>query len=301
MFAEPITRSHHIWNKEAAEADELLLLSLRGLPFGGGSYERGDDLNQSPRVSSSQMGGMGCVGSSGRRGRRQPGPSGSALSLAGGMKVLGLCQQGQKHKTNQASPSTDSALVMLQVSTSVGKSTPTTDVVTSPEENTPASAPLPPPCPGSSWNIQWMFHPVKCPPSALPLLIAQTWLLMSPLVFTELFIWSRVSSWIIFQHKQDWCTQGHTWQSSFLSPICTMTTLKIQVKNVIHVRERTQPCHGCTKEHWFRLFESEICPTCPAFHHMKIDTNQPKETHLSHIHFWEGLVHFCCSPAVQQP
>lgn len=127
MFAEPITRSHHIWNKEVAEADELLLLSLRGLPFGEGSYERGDDLNQSPRVSSSQrysLGGMGCVGSSGRRGRRQPGPSGSALSPAGGMKVLGLSQQGQKHITNQASPSTDLALVMFQVSISVGKINP---------------------------------------------------------------------------------------------------------------------------------------------------------------------------------
>lgn len=259
-------------------------------------------------MSSSQrysLGGMGCVGSSGRRGRRQPGPSGSALSPAGGMKVLGLSQQGQKHITNQASPSTGLALVMLQVS--MGKINPYhwccdhAELGASAQRTTPASAPLPPPHPGSSWNIQWMFHPVKCPPSALPLLIAQTWPLMSPLVFTELFIWSRVSSWIIFQHKQDWCTQGHTWQSSSLSLICTMTTLKIQVINVIHVRERTQPCHGCTREHWFRLFESEICPTCPPFHHMKIDTNQPKETHLSHIHFWEDLVHFCCSPAVQQP
>lgn len=112
MCAEPITRYHHTWAKDTAGAAELLVLSLRGLPFGeGGSHKTGGDLKQCPGVSSSQGcsgDGMSCVGSlcPWRRGRRQPGPSGRALSTAAGMEALGLSQQGQKHKTNQAGPST---------------------------------------------------------------------------------------------------------------------------------------------------------------------------------------------------
>lgn len=200
MFAKPITRHHHTWNKEGAEADELLLLSLRWLPFGeGGICKRGDGLKQSPWVSSSQrcsVKGMRCVGSLElweelrEKGRRQPGPSGSALSTAGRMEVLGLSQQGQKHKTNQAGPSTDSGTGDAPGEHFSEKKQPLLLLlwpcwaeISAQRRNAPASAPLPPPHSGSSWNILPAFHPVKYPPS--PLLIAQTWLLMSPLVFTD--------------------------------------------------------------------------------------------------------------------
>lgn len=183
-----------------------------GLQLGeGGSYKREHGLKQSPWVSSSQGGsldGMSCVGSlwtqiwawafersSGRRGRRQTGPSGSALSTASWVKVLGLSQRGQKHKTNQAGPSTDSGTGDAPGEHFSEKKQPLLLILRpcwaeslSPEESTRASAPLSLPRSGSSWNILWMFHPVKRPPSPLPqfkLLIAQTWLLMSPLVFTD--------------------------------------------------------------------------------------------------------------------
>lgn len=51
------------------------------------------------------------------------------------------------------------------------KTTPATDPelrVSAQRKTLLASAPLPPPRSGSSWNIPWTSHRVKCPPSPLP-------------------------------------------------------------------------------------------------------------------------------------
>lgn len=153
------------------------MLSLRGLPFGEGkSWKREGDLKQSPGVSSSQrcsLKGMSRVGSLELRekGRRQPGPSGAALSTAAGLKVFGLSQQGQRHRTNQAGPSTDSGTGGAPGEHfSEEKATPATDLVTllswEPQPRGERSC-LSPTASPSLWQLMKYpptFHPVKFPP-----------------------------------------------------------------------------------------------------------------------------------------
>lgn len=67
---------------------------------------------------------------------------------------------------------------------------------------------------------------------------------------------------------------------------CTMTNLKIQVKKISFLLERKHSSATYAPSNIvLDSFKVRFVQPVLHFHHIKIHTIQPKETHLSHIHF----------------
>lgn len=170
MFAEPIIRYHHTWTKDTAEAGELLLLSLKELPFGEGesckwAAARGAQ-GMGWAVWSSSLCPGGALGE-GAEGSQAPQGVLWALQvewrcLASASKARNTKQTWYLHrfwhwwcsrwafqweKANSASD----PVTMLS-----WDSQPREVSSLSPSASSGS---------GSSWNTLWTFHPVQSPPS----------------------------------------------------------------------------------------------------------------------------------------